>query len=211
MSGESSVTVMEDELVEIGAIAFIKILSHSFRFWKKNAKYGENQCVYGFLIGSIDPDKKRRVIKDVEPILHHLTPDFEFKEKFIEDMDDFNLRFIEEGSSDRIVGWYKSVNEPFKFKAIDVKNHLKFQRLNKGNICLVMEPSVYTKGEGYGFSIYSLMGDSYGELNIMSDNYKIPWEINPLGDQKDSTVRFIKELIDNTLENKPFVTELEEY
>jgi hypothetical protein len=55
-------------------------------------KSRENQCVYGFLKGSIEGTT--RIVKEAEPILHHPTPDFDFNEQFIKDMDDFNSSLL---------------------------------------------------------------------------------------------------------------------
>lgn len=200
--------VKSNELVQIKVPALIQILNHALRFYKLNAKIGENQCVYGFLKGSIEGTT--RIVKEAEPILHHPTPDFDFNEQFIKDMDDFNSRYIEEESMDRIIGWYKSTTEPMKFKAIDVKNHLKFQNLNKLFIGMIIDPQNFLKNEGYGFSFFTLMPDSYGEINIMSGSAKIPWEIVKLGEEKDKTISFMKEMINKIIEGKKIVTELSE-
>jgi hypothetical protein len=205
---KSSQPVAVNELCEIRALALLKLISHALRFWKENAKPGENQCVYGFLVGSITDQV--RLIKDIEPILHQSTPDFDFNEKFISDMDAFNNRYVEEESSDRIIGWYKSTNIPVKYKALDVKNQLKFQTLHKKNIGLIIDPEIYMKGDSYGFGVFTLMIDRYGDTNIMSDHVKIPWEVKPLGESKDITIQFMKDLINKSVLGKVLLTEVEE-
>lgn len=201
-------TIKEDELVSIEPVAFIDLLCHAWRFNALDKPLNENESVYGFLKGEIKD--KHRIIKEVETILHHPTPDFEFNDEFLRDMDDFNARYTEEQSLDRIIGWYKSTVQEVSFKAIDVKNQLKYQSINDKYIGMVINPLTFLKGEGYGFSIFSLMEDSVGEINIMSGAAKIPWEIAPLGDDPESTVRHIKDLIDKSINKVKFVTELSE-
>ncbi|MHA1820337.1 MAG: hypothetical protein ACTSU2_08045 [Promethearchaeota archaeon] len=211
-STSKDIPIAENEKVEIHAMALIKIIGHCARFLKSDKKSPLYQMpsVYGFLIGAIG-ENNVRIIKDAEPILHHPTPDLEFDEKFMMDMDQFNMRYVEEESTDRIIGWYKSVSEPIRFRAIDVKNHLKFQTLNSNYIGLVINTKKFFEEHEYGFSIFKLLGDSFGDLNIMSQEAKIPWEILPLGDKKDATVRLMTELIDSVVMDTKFVTELDEF
>ena len=85
MAQNSRDKVMEEELVQIKVPALIDLISHVLRFNDIKAKSGDNQCVYGFLKGSVEG--KNRIIKEVETIMHHPTPDYEFDEQFIKDMD----------------------------------------------------------------------------------------------------------------------------
>ncbi|MHA1341147.1 MAG: hypothetical protein ACTSRZ_12775 [Promethearchaeota archaeon] len=200
--------IMENELVKIRITALMDIYCHAFRFCKKNNPPNKNQCVYGFLKGKIEGTT--RIITEVETILHNPTPDLVFDDNFFKDMDDFNARYIEEESFERIIGWYKSTTQDVRFKAIDVRNHLKFQTLNKLYIGMILNPLDFLNAEGYGFSFYTLIPDSYGEYNIMSGAAKIPWEIMPLGDDKDLVIRHMKEYIIKTVYGKELVTELSE-
>lgn len=200
--------VKEDQLLQITPRAFIDLLCHAWRFNSLDRPLNENESVYGFLKGEIK--ENTRIVKEVETIKHHPTPDFEFDEKFMKDMDDFNARYREEQIMDKIFGWYKSTVQEITFKAIDVKNQLKFQSLNDKYIGLIINPLVFLKDEGYGFSVFSLLEDSVGKINIMSGAGKIPWEIAPLGDDPGSTIRHIKNFIDKSINKKKFVTELSE-
>jgi len=201
--------IIENELIKIRITALMDLYSHALRFYQSQGSQNENQCVYGFLKGRIEGTT--RIITDVETILHHPTPDLVFNDDFFKDMDDFNARYIEEESSERIIGWYKSSNQgDIKFKAVDVRNHLRFQSLNKMFIAMIVNPLVFINNEGYGFSFYTLIPDSYGEYNIMSGAAKIPWEIMPLGDDKDLIIRKMKEYIIKALNGKEFITELSE-
>ncbi|MBD3350246.1 MAG: hypothetical protein GF364_02055 [Candidatus Lokiarchaeota archaeon] len=207
-SRKKEYTIIEDELFRIRLTALMDIFCHMLRFNKKDAPPNENECVYGFLKGKIEGTT--RIVTEVETILHHPTPDFEFNEQFLQDMADFNARYIEEQSLDRIIGWYKSTNATIEFKAMDVKNHLKFQNLNPQYVGMIIDPQEFLHDNGYGFSVFTLLPDSGGEINIMSGAAKIPWEIMSIEEYKDSVVSYLKDLVFKTMERKKFVTELSE-
>ena len=94
-----------------------------------------------------------------------------------------------------------------KFSARDTKNHIQFQEHNSRFIGLIFSPEIYMDPEEYGFSVFRLKGDAY--YNMMTDNYKIPWEILPIEDAQEVIADF-KIYLQNYFLDKPLITELNE-
>lgn len=197
---------IEEELVSINPDVFIKIILHTFRYWPVNGNGGEKAMVFGLLLGRIEGNT--RVIKKIEPITHQKESEFEMDEEFLKNIEDINRREFEMGALSEVVGWYRSSDQGIKFSAKDIKNHLNFQSKNSKYIALIFDPHIFLKQEGhYGFSIFRLKGESY--YNIMSDYYKIAWEIGTIESSEQILMDF-RRYIKNYYENKPLITEINE-
>ncbi len=193
-----------EELISINSKAFLQLLLHVFRFWNKKLP-SENGIAYGLLLGSIEGD--HRVIKKVIPMFHTDNKTYEMDDKFIKQVGDVNRKEVESNSTDEVIGWYRSSNDGIKFTARDIKNQIKFQEFNMRFISLIIDPKIYLTPNEFGFSVFRLKGEKY--YNIMSDFYKIPWEISPVEDPQEIIGEFQK-FVRNYFLNKPLVNEINE-
>ncbi|MHA1149874.1 MAG: hypothetical protein ACTSR8_16685 [Promethearchaeota archaeon] len=194
----------EEELAQISASAFLNMVLHIFRFWSDKPT-GEKNIAYGVLLGKIEGNI--RTIKKVVPILHQKNSDYEMGKDFMKIIGQINASEMEMGSINEVIGWYRSSNRGIKFTARDTKNHIQFQEHNPRFIGLIFSPEIYMDPKEYGFSVFRLRGDSY--YNMMTDNYKIPWEILPIEDAQEVITDF-KLYIQNYFLDKPLLTEFNE-
>ena len=194
----------EEGLIKIKPSAFMKIALHTFRFWisKKNP---ENQMVIGLLLGYIE--ENTRFVVDVIPFTHTSKRSFEMDDKFIAKIGQINKQQLELNSMNEVIGWYRSTNDEIRFRAQDIKNHIKFQNFNSQFIGLIFNPVEYLEPDDYGFSVFRLRGEDY--YNMMSDYRKIPWEIEDVEDP-NMIVHNFQSFIENYFRNKPLIEEFNE-
>ena len=194
-----------DELVSINPSGFLNLLLHVFRFWSQQIG-GEKHVVYGLLLGTIEGNMRH--VTKIVPIAHKKRPDLEMGAEFMKEVGKVNRFELESQSMSEVIGWYRSSNDGIKFIARDIKNHITFQEFNPKFIGLIIDPELYLNPDEGGFSIYRLKGDKY--YNMMTDYYKIPWEIRPIEDSREILANF-QGYIKNYFKNKPLITELDEY
>ncbi|MGQ4873489.1 MAG: hypothetical protein ACP6IY_05375 [Promethearchaeia archaeon] len=197
-------TIKDEELAQISASAFLNMVLHIFRFWSTK-DFSKREIVYGFLMGYIMENV--RVIRNIIPILHTNHDNFDFDKNFIEIWKSLDAQEEERGSMNRVIGWYRSSNKGIKFTARDTKNQILFQEKNPKYIALIFAPDIYLQPDQYGFSVFRLQGDKY--YNMMTDNYKIPWEIQTIEDPQEIISDF-KVYINNYFLNKPLILEYNE-
>ncbi len=191
-----------EELIKISSTAFLNLLIHTFRFWSKTM-IGERKIVYGLLIGYIEGNI--RFVKKISPISHQDNRNLEMDDKFMKQVGKINKMELENNSTYEVIGWYRSSNDGIKFSARDIKNHIQFQEFNSKFISLILDPQIYLDPNEFGFSIFRLDGDKY--YNMMTDYYKIPWEIEPIEDPQEIISTF-KTYIKNYFIDKPLIDEL---
>ncbi len=195
-----------DEFVYIKPEAFVTLILHTFRFWPIEKRNGDRAIAFGLLIGYIDGNT--RFINKIQPICHNKENDYSMDDRFLKFIQDINSREFEMGGLNEVIGWYRSSDQGIKFSATDIKNHLNFQSKNSKFITLIFDQETFLKREGqYGFSIFRLKGENY--YNIMSDYYKIAWEIGTIEDT-DQIIANFRNYIRNFYENKPLITEIDE-
>ena len=193
-----------DELVQLSASGFLKLLLHVFRFWSSETT-GDKQIVFGLLLGYIEGNT--RVVRKVVPLLHQDKGDLEMDDNFMKQVGKINRIELEKGSTNEVIGWYRTSVRGIKFAARDIKNHINFQDFNPKFIALILDPQIYLDPDQSGFSVFRLKGDNY--YNMMSDYYKIPWEIEEIENSLEIITDF-KKYIKNYFIDKPLITELNE-
>jgi len=193
-----------DELVQISASGFLKLILHVFRFWSSEPS-GDKNSVYGLLIGKIEGNT--RIVKKIAPLLHLEKGDLEMDDKFLKQVGRINRIELDGGSTNEVIGWYRSSLRGIKFAARDIKNHITFQEFNPKFIALILDPQIYLDPDQSGFSVFRLKGDKY--FNMMSDYYKIPWEIEEIENSLKIIADF-KKYIKHYFIDKPLITELNE-
>ncbi|MGV9205813.1 MAG: hypothetical protein ACOC44_17525 [Promethearchaeia archaeon] len=196
--------ISEEGLIKIKPSAFMKIALHTFRFWQ-SPNSPKNQMVVGLLLGYLE-DTIRHV-EDVVPFTHTEKRSYEMDDKFMAQIGQINKQQLELNSVNEVIGWYRSTNEKIRFRARDIKNHIKFQNFNSKFIGLIFSPEDYLQPEEYGFSVFRLVGKDY--YNMMSDYRKIPWEIVKLEDP-NMMVHNFQGFIKNYFQNKPLIEEYTE-
>jgi len=193
-----------EELVRISSSAFLNLLLHVFRFWSiKDVNKREVAC--GLLIGIIEGDT--RYVKKISPLLHQPKKDIKMDEEFMRMVGRKNKEELDNNSMNEVIGWYRSSQEGIKFTARDIKNHIQFQEHNSRFIGLVLDPQGYLHPEESGFSIFRLEGEKY--YNMMTDFYRIPWEIEEIEDAHEIISAF-KTYIKNYFLNEPLIKEINE-
>jgi len=193
------------EYCNVKPMAFITILQHIHRFWKKNDP--KSEFAYGILIGKYEGTT--RVITEAIPVLHSSKADVVFEESFYKHWDDYNKLKQELDSREECIGWYKTVDREIKFRAQDIRNQVKIQTLNPKNIAMLIDPQSFLEDKGYGFSIFHLI-QSAGIFHEMCDSDKMPWEVLELGPDVDKVVNMVIEMIQKFPTDTPFVEELDE-
>ena len=193
-----------EELVSISPSAFIDMILHVFRFWSSEPA-GERKVVYGLLLGFLEGNTRH--VKKVVPLNHHDKPNFVMDEDFMREVGKVNQFELESQSMNEVIGWYRSSNDGIKFIARDIKNHIQFQGFNPLFIGLVIDPKLYVDPDAGGFSVFRLQGESY--YNMMSDYYKIPWEIQTIENVPNILTHF-QQFIRSYFLDKPLITELNE-
>ncbi|MHA1293551.1 MAG: hypothetical protein ACTSQJ_12910 [Promethearchaeota archaeon] len=193
-----------EELVIISGSAFLNLLLHAFRFWSENPSEEKN-IVYGLLLGFIE--NNTRYIKKIVPILHTNKKTIDMDDKFKKQVGNVNRIEQEKGSMNEVIGWYKSSFDGIKFLARDIKNHIWFQEYSSKFIALIFDPNNYNPPDSYGFSVFRLKGDKY--YNMMTDYYKIPWEISDIEDIH-TIIGDFKKFIKNYFLNIPLIKEINE-
>jgi hypothetical protein len=193
-----------EDLISISSVAYLNLLLHIFRFWSIKPT-GDKQIAYGLLIGNIE--KNTRYVRKIAPILHRENRNLEMDDKFMKQVGTINRRELENNSTNEVIGWYRSSNDGIKFTARDIKNHIKFQEFNPSFVGLILDPKIYLDPNEFGFSIFRLEGEKY--YNMMSDYFKIPFEIEPIEDAYEIILSF-KTYIRNYFLNKPLINELNE-
>ena len=193
-----------EELIKISSSAFLNLLLHVFRFWSKNLS-GERKVVYGLLIGYIE--ENTRFVKKVAPILHQDNRNLEMDGRFMKQVGRINRQEQENNQINEVIGWYRSSNDGIKFAARDIKNHIIFQEADPKFIGLIFDPQIYLDPNEFGFSVFRLEGDKY--YNMMTDYYKIPWEIEPIEDPQEIISTF-KSYVKNYFLDIPLIKEVDE-
>ena len=194
----------EEELIKISASAMMNIVLHAFRFWS-NEPTGKHEIVYGALVGYIEGNTRH--IKKIVPILHYKNNDYEMGDEFMKIIGTINKSELESGSMNEVLGWYRSSKRGIKFEARDIKNHIQFQDFNSKFIALILSPELYLDPDEYGFSVFRLQGEQY--YNMMTDYYRIPWEIQTVEDISGIISNF-KIYIENYFLDQPLISEYQE-
>ena len=194
------------DLCQVKPLAFINMLLHAHRFWKKDGS--ENKYAYGLLLGTFE--EKTRIIHEAIPILPSEKPDLALDEQFFKHWDDLEKLQQELGSINQCVGWYKVVDGNLRLKAKDVRNQAKVQSLGGRNVVLLLDPNEFVENHDYGFSIYQLI-KSGGLYHEMCEDKRIPWEVMELGNDVDKGINLLLELVNKYKGSKPFVEEIDEF
>lgn len=194
----------EGELVSIKPAAFLNLVLHAFRFWSEDPS-SRNEIVYGLLLGYIEGQE--RFVRKVVPILHQDKPNLTMDDQFMKKVGEVNRFELENQSTDEVIGWYRSSLDGIKFLAKDIKNHIPFQKHDPNFIALILDPKLYIDPDEGGFSIFRLKGDNY--YNMMTDYYKIPWQIETL-EEPTAILGQFQGYIKRYFLNKPLITELDE-
>jgi hypothetical protein len=193
-----------EELIKISSTAFLDLLLHVFRFWSKNLT-GERKIVYGLLVGNIE--ENTRYVKKIKPILHQDSRNLEMDAKFMKQVGRINRQEQENNQINEVIGWYRSSNDGIKFAARDIKNHITFQEAHPQFIGLILDPAIYLDPDEFGFSVFRLEGDKY--YNMMTDYYKLPWEIEEIEEPQEIISAF-KTYVKNYFLDKPLINEVNE-
>lgn len=193
-----------DEFVQISASGFLTLILHVFRFWSSDPT-GEKKSVYGLLIGYIENNS--RIVRKVIPITHIDKSDLDMDDNFMKQIGRINRMEMENGSTNEVIGWYRSSLRGIKFTARDIKNHINFQDFHPKFISLILDPQIYLDPDQSGFSVFRLKGDKY--YNMMSDYYRIPWEIEEIENSLE-IINDFKKYIRHYFIDKPLITELNE-
>lgn len=193
-----------EELVKISSTAYLNLLLHVFRFWSKNPS-DERKLVYGLLVGYIE-DNIRYVTK-ITPLLHQDNRNLEMDSQFMKQVGKINRQEQENNQINEVIGWYRSSNDGIKFAARDIKNHIIFQEADPKFIGLILDPKEYLDPDKHGFSVFRLKGENY--YNMMTDYYKIPWEIQEIEDPQNIISSF-KTYIKNYFLDEPLINEMNE-
>lgn len=193
-----------DEFVQISASGFLKLILHVFRFWSSDPT-GEKKLVYGLLLGYIEDNT--RIVRKVIPITHVDKGDLDMDDNFMKQIGRINRMEMENGSTNEVIGWYRSSLRGIKFTARDIKNHINFQDFHPKFISLILDPQIYLDPDQSGFSVFRLKGDKY--YNMMSDYERIKWEIELVNDGFE-IISIFKGFIKNYFLGHPLIKELNE-
>jgi hypothetical protein len=153
--------------------AFRNMITHILRFGSEvlQRKYE----VFGVLIGKEkEGESKDLIVNKAIPLTHgdqiRLNQDDVLLEKLSQIKEEYHSREL------KLIGSYIShIDEGLSFRERDINNHLLFQdKENPDNFCIIFNPSLIKKKEGFGLKIYLL--DDFN-LGIRSSYHQIPYEI----------------------------------
>ncbi|MHA1131757.1 MAG: Mov34/MPN/PAD-1 family protein [Candidatus Helarchaeota archaeon] len=160
--------------------AYEQIVLHATRFANTKVPMDAWKEVMGFLVGKVDEDGNKVIVKKAIPMAHGSSVEVEFGEEQYIWTAQINDWAAERGMF--IVGWYHSHPGLGLFlSGTDITNQLGYQGPNPHAVALVFDHTKAKEPDHPGFAVFKLDNP---DLGTMSDFHAIRYEIEDLDMEK---------------------------
>jgi proteasome lid subunit RPN8/RPN11 len=202
LEGEKRKSDVEDpSICSLNLEAYQQIVLHATRFANSKVPMDAWKEVYGFLIGTVDGEANKVMVKKAVPMAHGSSVEVEFSEEHY-----IKSAQIDSWAAERnmfIVGWYHSHPGLGLFlSSTDIMNQLGYQGPNPDAVALVFDHTKVSEKGHPGFEVFKLDNPDLGQ---MSDFHSIRWEIESV--DREKFVKSLYGLAERNLLKQPLAPE----